>query len=205
MTNCHPETGVRYGVIACNSLDPDLVTELFYGQQATNVSYDEAYADAKREAEKEFEDLVDQAEIAANETDPNMGEGDFQTFVDKWLFDNCGEDTEEGFVELRLDQFADQCEIDEPTIQGTLEGVEYQITWLGGAPLLWVLKGPQGWANQLCSPCVPNAANLDDGYTLTTEPRHQDEGDFLCYCTPRDWLYVEPAQRSLNLQGEPAC
>jgi len=37
MNNVNPRTGIRYGVIACNSLDSDLVEELMHGAGATEV------------------------------------------------------------------------------------------------------------------------------------------------------------------------
>lgn len=203
MSNVNPETGIRYGVISMNSLDPDLADDLWFGPDATNVSYDYAYAEAKAEEEGKYEAHLEEAEIAANETDPNMSEEDFETFIENWFEERDIEYCKELFVDRALDQFSDCCQIDEPTIEGIYDGVEYQITWLGGAPLLWVLKGPEGNARQLCSPCVPNAANLDDGFVLDSEletdpecnavgvSREDHENGFPCYCVPRDWLFKE--------------
>ena len=60
--NVNTKTGVRFGVIAVNSLDPDVVHELFYGPDAKDLSYEEAYAEAKSEAEKEHYELFKQAQ-----------------------------------------------------------------------------------------------------------------------------------------------
>jgi hypothetical protein len=38
----------------------------------------------------------------------------------------------------------------------------YQVSSLGGAPLIWVFKSPYVTPCRQCSPCVPNAGNLDD-------------------------------------------
>lgn len=78
-------------------------------------------------------------------------------------------------------------EIDEPHIVGERDGVTYQITWLGGVALLWVLDGPTGLADRLCSPCVPNAADLDSGFVFEEERDGIDDG-WPCYVVPRNWL-----------------
>ena len=55
------------------------------------------------------------------------------------------------------------------------------LSGLGGAPLIWIMKSPNiVYVQSLCSPCVPNAADLDSG--LTTE----DEG-YECYGLPDEW------------------
>ena len=51
----------------------------------------------------------------------------------------------------------------------------YQVSTLGGAPLLWVLQSPYVTPCCHCSPCVPNAGNLDDTVVL-------GEHDCLAYC-----------------------
>jgi len=61
------------------------------------------------------------------------------------------------------------------------DDASYLIQYLGGAPLIWVTKSPRiVYVKSLCSPCVPNAGDLDSG--LTTE----DEG-YECYGIPEEW------------------
>jgi hypothetical protein len=193
MTNCNPDTGIRYGVIAMNSLDSDLAHELWYGPQATNASEEEAYAEAKRELEAEYDAALEEAHIAAAEVDYNQ---DTDAFVERWMDTHGFGDCREGYVDQKLQWV--EFQIDEPVISGTYQGVQYTISWLGGAPLLWVFEGPEGSANRLCSPCVPNAADLDGGFKLDAEtpidvdgyPMEDQEG-YPCYCVPRDWLAKE--------------
>ena len=142
MPNYNPDTGVPYGVIACNSLDSDLVNELWY-THGTDLSYEEAVRELRNEVN---------AEVEAGELD----EDDFDS---------------------ELDLRAEHIEIDEPTIEGVYEGVHYHISWLGGAPLLWVFESPHINPHAQCSPCVPGAGDLDS------------EGDVLCYDVPDDWRY----------------
>jgi hypothetical protein len=153
----NPVTGIRYGVIACASLDPDLVQELFYGHQAVDLSYKAAYDEAKKQAERE----ADQVEEEVSMDHP--GCDDLGPWIEA-VWERKGYQDRDDFISCELEKFSDMCEIDEPTIEGEYEGVKYQIGWLGGAPLLWVIEGPIGWAARLCSPCVPNAADLDGGF-----------------------------------------
>ena len=69
--------------------------------------------------------------------------------------------------------------IEEPHIEGEYQGVKYGISWLGGAPILFVYESPHTATFGLCSPCIPNAceSNTPGGY----------EG----YSLPSDWLYKE--------------
>lgn len=190
--NTNQETGVRLGVIACNNLNPDLVHTLFYGSQATNVSEEEAYAEAKAEAEADYEHLVEDADESINNS--GLIEYDREREREAWFEIKGHEYDKEIFVERYLDKFNDRCcGIEEPTITGTHEGVTYQIGWLGGAPILWVFQGPTGNASSLCSPCAPNAADLDSEFVLDSEPEFTPGEGFPCYCVPRDWLDEEIA------------
>ena len=182
--------GTRYGVIACASLNQDLVSYLFYGSQATNVSEEEAEAEVRAEAEAEYEALVEEADISAAESGADR-RPDFsrERFQENWFDLKGHEHDKEIFVEIVLDRIHNQRHsIEEPTISGVYEGVTYEIGWLGGAPMLWVLQGPTGNVRALCSPCVPNAADLDSGFVLDSEPEFTPGEGFPCYCVPRDWL-----------------
>lgn len=188
MPNCSPK-GIRYGVIAMNSLDPDLAQDLWYGPDAVNVSEEEALAEAKAEFEAEWDAANEQAHIAATETDAHMAEAERERFVEKWLEDHGFGDDREYYVERKCEWL--ELQIDEPFIKGTYGGVTYEIHWLGGAPLLTVTHGPVGYAISLCSPCVPGAADLDGGFEPWPE---QDEcHGYQCYVVPKDWLYKEVA------------
>jgi hypothetical protein len=169
--------------------------ELFYGNDAKDLSYEAAYAEAKAEAEHKYAGLVEEASIAASEAGADR-EGDFdaEAWEEKW-FDLYGHEHDpEIFVERELEQFSDMCQIEEPTIEGKLDGVKYHISWLGGAPILFVFEGPLGCAENLCSPCVPGAADLDSGFTLDTEFEEDYVPDtgYSCYCVPREWIDKEP-------------
>lgn len=40
MTNMNPETNIRYGYISAKSLHPEVINELMYGIQATDIRYE---------------------------------------------------------------------------------------------------------------------------------------------------------------------
>lgn len=187
MTNTNPSTGIRYGVISGNSLNPDVLHELMYGPNAVDMQYEQAYAEAKAGAHSRYDDAVEEAEIAASEVDPNMGGADREVFIEKWL-DEAG--YPEDYVERELQEFADRYESDSFHYEGELDGVTYMVTTLGGAPLVWAIEGPVGVAERLCSPCVPNAADLDSGFLMEAEDEAGLKGDcmYVSYVVPREWL-----------------
>lgn len=150
MTNYNPETGIPYGVIACDSLDSDLVQELWY-THGKDLSYEAAVNEFREEVRAEL-----------LESDPDLDANEIESEIESRL----------EWAELQ---------IDEPTIEGEYEGVKYQISWLGGAPLLWVFWSPFVKPHAQCSPCVPGAGDLDS------------EGDMLCYDVPDDWRTHEPS------------
>lgn len=197
MQNTNPETGVRFGVIAISSLDPDVAELLMYGPDAVDETYEAAYKEEEASANAEVEALLAEAGIAATETDALMSDYDREGFIERWLekeYADLGVIDSDDIVAQRLEAFSDMFQCDEPDIRGTYDDIEYRVGWLGGAPLLWVLKGPHGMARSLCSPCIPNAADLDSGFCRETEVSGlQDEGYF-CYVVPSNWLPAQEAQ-----------
>lgn len=82
-------------------------------------------------------------------------------------------------------------QIDEPTIRGLYEGVDYMISWLGGAPLLHIFDSPYRFFGNLCSPCIPNAVNFDSG-----------PGPYEGYGVPPDWLAVRSTSSERRCRDE---
>jgi hypothetical protein len=191
MLNTSPTTGVRYGVISCASLNQDLVNEqLSYGPGAKDLSYAEAYAEAKKDAERRADQIEEEVKTSAAE------QGVIDAELENWLeqateaaYERLGYADRDDLINCDLEKFSDLYQCDEPVIEGEYEGVKYRISWLGGAPLLWVLEGPIGYAARLCSPCVPNAADLDGGFfDLPRSEIAEAQYPHQCYVVPRDWL-----------------
>ena len=154
LPNCD-ENGIRYGVIAIQNLDPDVVDELWYGTGATDLSYKAALEELEETLKQEGSDLVDDGELDIDD-------------LSDW-------------VDHELEARSDYIQIDEPTIEGTYEGVQYRIDWLGGAPLLFVFESPVISRARPCSPCVQNAGDLDN----------LCEDGVECYGVPDDWRRTE--------------
>ena len=102
MTNTNPITGIPYTCYSMRSLDPDVYQELWYGSHATDVTYEAAYRDALEEAKLD-------AKRAAEGNNEEFDEEDFEAGWECPEFD-----------------------IDEHDIEGTYEGVRYEISHLGG-------------------------------------------------------------------------
>jgi hypothetical protein len=185
--NIHPETGIRYGVISANSLDPDVVQELFYGAGANDLSYEAALKELRAEAEREADQIEDEflenIQIEAAErggfTDAEYERFSEHRLEEMWLMK--GYDSHEDYVEAVVERRAEALVIEEPEIEGEYEGVKYRISWLGGAILVWITESPHTGLFDLCSPCVPGACDCDspnpDGY--------------LGYTVPETWLARE--------------
>lgn len=83
---------------------------------------------------------------------------------------------------------SDEWEIDEILACMQLEEEEYEfethcgmkllLSYLGGAPLVWVLESPHTTMCAPCSPCVPGAGDLDNQHTDGVE----------AYTLPPDWF-----------------
>lgn len=181
LPNCD-ENGIRYGVIAIQNLDPDVVDELWYGSGAVDLSYQAALEEFKAEIERDADNIEDEVRIGIAETDPSLvGDERWEErrIEDEYL--RLGYDDREDYVENRLEAESWCIQIDEPTIEGTYDGVKYQISWLGGSPLLFVFESPVISRARPCSPCVPNAGDLDNLSDAGVE----------CYGVPDDWRQPE--------------
>lgn len=209
IVNTNPSTGIRHGLINASTLNSDVLDELWRGDGAVNISERDALEELRREATTRYEAAVQSAE--------NMyiaGQQPWEDFLSEHverhlrLHHSLPEnrhiacDTAEEYADWVTEQECD-FNIDEPIIEGTYEGVKYRISWLGGAPILRIIEGPLGYARELCSPCVPNAANLDGGYVLEREldleclhdtldrwdyKKGRNETWYGCYVVPEDWL-----------------
>lgn len=186
MTNTNPTTGIRYGVIAFNNLDPDLGQELWY-TYGKDLTYEAACEELLAEIERNADNIEDEVRIAIAESDPALiGDEDYEEGRVLLRYEALGYDDREDYIQSKFEDTAQNFHIDEPVIEGEYEGVKYRIDWLGGAPLLWVFEGPVGRCNSLCSPCVPNAGDLDSGFI-----DDEMEAGYECYVVPRDWLRAD--------------
>ena len=80
-------------------------------------------------------------------------------------------------LDLCIERQGDRWYDDEPVHEFELQGVRGQTTWLGGALLVWVFESPYQGNYRMCSPCVPNAGDLDNS----------DPDGVTCYDVPSAW------------------
>lgn len=161
--NINPDTNIPYGIIKIDAIDSDVLHDLLY-VKGRDISYDAALeehlAQKRREHEAAMEELaIKRAETGEDRENPNIGEDDPE-------FDE----------DFETQEFAEHYQCDEPVTQGEYQGVKYQTTWLGGALMLYVFESPVLTKCRPCSPCVPNAGDLDS------------TGDYLAYGVPVEWL-----------------
>ena len=179
MLNTNPETGVPYGTIYMNSLDSDTANELWY-TYGKDLSYAKALEELKSDLEREAENIEDESRIAVMERYEKLSDREYEAILENEVecaYLRLGYGDREAFVEGEMDCRGQNIYIDEPTIEGECEGVKYHISWLGGAPLLWVFESPYTGLYRRCSPCVPGAGDLNS----------PDEDGSLCYDVPPDW------------------
>jgi hypothetical protein len=177
-SNVNSETGIRYGVIDARKV-PFLDEEIrLNGESISYQNYEE--------------ELTNQIRYALTEED-----GDLKAVLDYyWMSDHAqqeiiesvnehqGKWSEEEIEEISqqvMDELANSgaLEFDEEEYEYETEAEKYLLSYLGGAPLIWVMKSPFLTKARLCSPCIPNAGNLDspdpNGYTCyAVEPDYFD-------------------------------
>lgn len=152
--NVNPETGIRYGVISGNTLDPEVLDQLYQKASADDTNRWRGERGKELLAEVENSTLY---EIYQDELDD--------------------------LIDRQLDYETANYSNDEPNAEIEHDGVKLKYSWLGGAPLIFVLESSlRTHVTSLCSPCVPNAGDLDSGW---------DPDGYECYDLPSDWLRKE--------------
>lgn len=91
--------------------------------------------------------------------------------------------------EKAIEDFAEDYQNDEPTIEGTKDSVKYQSSWIGGALHFYIFESPTKTFVPPCSPCCPGAGNLNN--PIASEDMKQymsaDSDSILAYDVPDDW------------------
>lgn len=139
--NVNVKTGIRFGAIAGDSLDPELLDALYLKVSA------KVYDALRSDREKELRQYI-QAECS-------------------YLADDNEALIEVVERELEFESEAGEFGSDEPSAEIEHDGVQLQFGYLGGAVLILVLQSPVvAHVRSLCSPSVPNAGDLDSGAPL---------------------------------------
>jgi hypothetical protein len=154
MSNRNEITGIRFGYIAADKLDGDVVHELMYGAGAVNLSEKEAEREEVARQEAEYDAKLEVYRESGVYVDVEPFEPDLNTF---------------------------ESQVDEPTVEGVYEGVSYCSSWLGGALNFFITESPHTGEFVACSPCAPGAADLGNpqpggvvGYNVPPEWRWKE-------------------------------
>lgn len=131
------EHGIRYGYISANILDGDVVQDLMFGSHAKNLSEIAAIEEETARQRSAWEDECESLSVAAQEAGTDLVLDDFEVELDN--FESC---------------------VDEAIVEGTLEGVTYRSSWMGGALHFFIFCSQIVGRFDTCSPCVPGAGNL---------------------------------------------
>jgi hypothetical protein len=174
--NINPETGIAYGYISARSLHDDVVQEL--QDNGTDVYYADAVEEAQQETARELSNKVPLGVLELPLAYWNNEKGCHETLTEDTLYEAFLEHVKANWSGSDWEQkFNDAYQPDEPIHEGEKDGVKYRTSWLGGALNVWVFESPHTARTVACSPCVPNAGDLDN----------VGRGDYLCYDVPPDW------------------
>ena len=83
--------------------------------------------------------------------------------------------------EQAVQDFWDGYAVEEEEFELERDGLKLLLSYLGGAPLVWVCESPVTTHARPCSPCVPGAGNLDS----------LDPDGVECYTLPSEWFNTE--------------
>ena len=167
-SNINLETGIRYGV--SNQIPSWIWDEsMNWSCPAYEEAVDGIAVELMREMIKKEEILSEDLDgFKDHELLGDMSSEDLLEYVDDHM-------SYEEMIEFMKDNF--DCELSDATQDiddsestkfGEYEDPDYpgqpfhlMISYLGGAPLLWIFQGPVTMTSALCSPCVPGAVDLD--------------------------------------------
>lgn len=164
--NKNPKTGVAYGYISANVLDPYLTFELMTGVRVKNfrnISEDIA-----------VKEIVEFYRNHVREGGDEWGINRVSDLSDDEIFDmliEAGYVRPEDYLSLEL------------VVSGVYEGVSYMSSWLGGNLHFFIADSPviTGKAGR-AGPCVPTGPNVPGAGILDSL-----DGDVVAYDVPLHW------------------
>ena len=175
-TNTNIETGIRFGTIYGNDA-PNLMEAIF--ENGT----DESYKAWREDLLKQIKSLLDDGDqdALASFIRENSHEDDADETAATMLADQGDEPATDADADGVFDtlNLGDEYQNDEPAYSYVdSDGNTFQMSSLGGASLIWCIKTDNiVHAKRLCSPCVPNAADLQSGLVDASE-------GYECYGVP---------------------
>lgn len=124
-------------------------------------------------------DLVDTLMYGTSAKDVHFEEAKSELWADikSTCKDYMSDDESDEVADLAVENMSQNWQ-HEPVFEGEHDGVRYRTCWLGGALNIWIFESPFTSKFDLCSPCVPNCADISSP---------NPEG-FEGYTVPPDWL-----------------
>jgi hypothetical protein len=166
--NRDPETGIRYGIISCNSVSPESMDDIYtHGQDLDYEEHVEKVKSSLRTALSDYFSDYKWKDKTESKLDAATREA-FDAIAER-LGDNY--ESTGDCTRMRYEQ----------------DGYILQIDSSGD---LWVIKSPYYTHAQFCSPCAPGACHLDNPITEKSEANK-------CYCLGDDWFENEKAPYSI--------
>ncbi len=179
--NIDPETGIRYGVINANSVDPFALDDIV--RLGIDEIYEELCAEIESVVDEELANLRAYGPVynIVNALLARLSDViPYSTQLEKALVAQVEEvDTEhcrDVIIEWLENELSDSYEAQDTVYRYEEDG--YKILFLTGSNNLMVLKSPYTTAVRLCSPCYPNAGDLDS----------PDTKGFEAYALEPDWF-----------------
>lgn len=185
-TNVNPETNIRYGVAQGNNF-PDLVDHIM--QNGNDLAYDYFVSEIKSSfngyvvAEDDREDIKAAIESIVKDLPlyPDLDNDDIEDMINEVLEPSSDESLGDRLYDLICDNLQYENDSDSSSYELEEGDCKYALSSLGGAYLIWVYQSPNiVYVRSLCSPCVPNAGDLDSGLT-------DSDNGYECYGIPEDW------------------
>jgi hypothetical protein len=155
MPNYDETTGIHYGCISQHSLDPDALSDIF--DNGVNMTYNAAVSELKKDIRNAIRDLFYSSESDELAQEVNAI---FDNLSDRFSdrYDGCGEE------------------------QYLYEQDGYKLSNSPSLVCIFVERSEFYTYARECSPCVPNAGDLD----------HAD-GSLKTYCLGHDWFEDDKA------------
>jgi hypothetical protein len=155
--NINPDTGIAYGVISAKNA-PILHDEIF--QKGVNQRIEDRNHKIRSAIEALCHDMLDKEDV--------------EEVIDHIIGRADEVESQNDSGDLEIITFRDE------------KGNEFQLGELGGAPLIWCIKTSEIVQAPLCSPCVPNAGDLDN------LSRNGATNAVACYGVPAEYLEGHP-------------
>ena len=158
--NTNLETGIPYGVVSMNSLKGWVWDEV--QNHCESLTYHYWSDEVRTELQQAIDELLENEQIPKDDVKEaldliNDKEADIDTL--KWFLEDIDE---EGIYK---DIIRQEYEPDEEEYEGEIHdekgSVHVFLSYIGGAPTLWVAESPYTTETRECSLCVPNGGDLD--------------------------------------------